>query len=89
MLYIHKNKFGPRKFAASLMYNSISVQFQEIRPKNFTEPVGSFLANNFGLYDTHGNVWEWCQDMWHKNYQRAPTDCRVWESDDHDNGKVI
>jgi eukaryotic-like serine/threonine-protein kinase len=54
-----------------------------------TTPVGSFVANNFGLYDMHGNVWEWCQDMWHKNYQRAPMDCRVWESDDHGNGKVI
>jgi formylglycine-generating enzyme required for sulfatase activity len=40
-----------------------------------TREVGSFgVANNFGLYDMHGNVQEWCQDHWHSNYEGAPTD---------------
>ena len=43
-----------------------------------TTDVGSFPANTFGLYDTHGNVWEWCLDRWHNNYDGAPTDGSAW-----------
>ncbi len=45
-----------------------------------TTDVGSFPPNAFGLYDMHGNVWEWCQDVWHENYNSAPTDGSAWTS---------
>jgi formylglycine-generating enzyme required for sulfatase activity len=43
-----------------------------------TTPVGTFPPNAFGLYDVHGNAWEWCQDTWHSNYNGAPNDGSAW-----------
>jgi formylglycine-generating enzyme required for sulfatase activity len=46
-----------------------------------TVEVGSFSPNVFGLYDMHGNVWEWCADVWHDDYTGAPVDGSVWEGE--------
>ncbi len=46
-----------------------------------TVSVDSFQPNNFGLYNVHGNVWEWVEDCWHKNYHGAPKDGTIWTKD--------
>jgi len=45
-----------------------------------TISVGSFPVNEFGIFDMHGNVWEWTEDCYHDNYKNAPIDGSAWVS---------
>jgi formylglycine-generating enzyme required for sulfatase activity len=54
-----------------------------------THPVGQKEANVFGLHDMHGNVWEWCEDDWHENYQSGPKDGQAWINTPRGGSRVL
>ena len=54
-----------------------------------THPVGQKKPNAWGLYDVHGNVWEWCEDVWHDSYKGAPVDGSAWVSGGNQDRRLL
>lgn len=83
--------FGTTLTAELANYDASKTYAQEASGtyRQQTTPVGQFPPNAFGLYDLHGNVWEWCLDHWHENYQGAPTNSDAWLSSDEGARRVL
>ena len=54
-----------------------------------TKPVGLKLPNELDIHDLSGNVWEWCADQWHGNYEGAPTDGSAWIDRGENTSRVL
>ena len=75
------------KYAGSNNLDEVGWYYEN--SKNMTHPVGELNANELGIHDMSGNVWEWCEDVWHKNYEGAPTNGSAWMSGGEQARRVV
>ncbi|MFC1735328.1 formylglycine-generating enzyme family protein [Candidatus Hydrogenedentota bacterium] len=78
----HESKTEKRSEYMWFYFNSSEINYG-------CKPVGQKKPNPFGLYDMHGNLWEFCRDRYHLDYDGAPTDGSAWEEGALDARRVI
>ena len=78
--YAAKGGFKSKGYKYAGSNNFDEVGWYNKNSKNSTRPVAQKKANELGIYDMSGNVWEWCQDKWHNSYEGVPTDGSAWET---------
>ncbi len=79
------NKSNGYKYSGSNTFNDVAWYYDNSQNSDNnmsnghgTHTVGTKQANELGIYDMSGNVYEWCEDKWHRNYTDAPTDGTAW-----------
>ncbi len=73
---------SPYFWGNSIGANNANCRDCNRNPASHTQPVGSYAANSFGLFDTSGNIAEWVEDCWNDNYRGAPDDGSAWRKGD-------